>query len=1210
MLKNIRLHIEDDEQKQALLDDELAQHILTTQHKNINAFQRNIPSLLPLVKDSNLTTHSPFNNKFGEYNIVDFGIGRTLYGFHPKQEVHKQVEAFLAHAPNIDLDKASLGEQEDKAADIHPSTSLSATEGWKKFNQYQPAPNEIDCLVILGCGLAIHILELIKNRKIKYLLIYEPELQYFQCSTLLTSWDEIFELAKANNTQLFIQTEKDGRDLINDLKELKAHFTIDGFFLYQHYNHPVFDSLCHELTSRSWTDIERNGIHFSFNKGYNDYVPIWTPTIDINHSQDVQTNSPLLEKNLSALKKYFPAIYKEFKAYEPKVWLPIQNNNGEINLVKKDSLKAWYGDSPVQDCLLNFENFSQQPNKDGLVLGYSGTKLAHYVHYQFVKETEQLLEEAAEEVGNLPEEIASIIIFGIGVGYQVEAMLKKHKVEKLFLCEPNTDFFYASLFAIDWQFIFETLDKSKARIYFNIGDDGTNLFRDLLNQFHSIGPYILNNTYFYQSYYNASLNNAIAQLREQLQIVISMGEYFDHAYFGIEHTKEGFRRNYPVLTKKPASKLSYDDKEVPVFIVGNGPSLDLSIQAIKESREQVIIVSCGTALQALHRHGITPDFHAEIEQNRSSFDWATLIGDLDYLKHITLISCNGIHPDTGSLYKDVLIAFKEGESSTVSSLNILGKNHFEVLQHAFPTVSNFVTNIVSVIGFRHIYLMGVDLGFIDVKHHHSKSSGYYKEDGEETFDYTIKNNTSLIVPGNFRAKVNTKHEFKISRQIIEKVTYQKPKDQTFYNCSDGARIAGTSPLPIENLLIVSTAEQKRIALDKVLHSAFSTEFNQDFIANYETTYSHSLLLKEIGAFEKLLDRKITTRAQATQVINKQKEMLFASYKNGHSLLFYYLYGTVNYASAVMTKLSNCIGENQSDNDPLNSAAVMWINTLKKVSSICASVEANFDNSNYDRSAREHNLLKQESRGKTVLVLTNSNAFAASMLWLWEKHYASGFTLKIDSSLEGNHTAFDYVIYNFDESLDCQESWRDLTNNSRLPHLGKINTLLIVHGKNDLADLENQASSDEYSTLPIPSPNNSLKELNSPVVIANISMKVALMNEHAKIIIPKYAHIKSDLDSYSFFKFYDENKFVAYDLGHYIGLFAKNITKHDINTQSGTRPTKLNKGNIATCLCMNSISQETFARDLKNHNEKVPEIQNDSVFRGQILKARLLQPSNS
>ncbi|MDP5031020.1 6-hydroxymethylpterin diphosphokinase MptE-like protein, partial [Paraglaciecola sp.] len=677
MLKNIRLHLEKDEEKQQELEASLAKSILEAHHKNVNSFDRNIPSLSHYIKQPKLQNYSLFCNKFGEINIVDYGVGRTLYGFHPQQEVLEQVGDFNSHAPHFYLNTANT--QTQIKGELDPE-NFKSSEGYQYYIAQKPAPENIECLVVLGCGLGFHILELMQRKTINCLVIYEPELQYFQCSVLINKWSDIFDLAKQKGTKIFLQIEKDGRNLVDDINELVEHEKISHFFVYKHYNHPVFNSLVKDLRTKSWDELTENGLSFDFTENYLSYLPSWTSSLDVKRYKSCSKNDELFKRNLQAFQHYFPDIHKEYQEYQPKVWLPLQNEQGEINVVKADSLTAWYSNTPKNDCLINYENYNEQPHKDGLVLGYKGTKLAHYIHYQFVKETEELLAQAEDEVGALPENIASIIMFGLGVGYQLESLLANHTVEKLFLCEPNSDFFYASLFAIDWQSIFETVENSNARIYLNVGDDGTHLFRDLLRQFHSIGPYILNNTYFYQSYYNASLNTAIAQLREQLQIVISMGEYFDHAYYGIEHTKEGFRRNIPVLTKNPSSKLSYDDKEVPVFIVGNGPSLDLSIEAIKEWQEQAIIISCGTALQALHRNGITPDFHAEIEQNRSTYDWAVLIGDLEYLKKITLISCNGIHPDTCELYKDVLIAFKEGESSTVSALSVLGQQHFEVLQ--------------------------------------------------------------------------------------------------------------------------------------------------------------------------------------------------------------------------------------------------------------------------------------------------------------------------------------------------------------------------------------------------------------------------------------------------------------------------------------------------------------------------------------------------
>lgn len=1119
MLKNIRLHIEKDEQKQAELDQKLAKQILETHKSNINAFQRNIPTLLPYVQNTNLANYSLFINKYAENNIVDYGMGRTFYGFHPEQEVLEQLTRIEKHCPKIDfLAQTSVHEQEPVAA-----THISDFSSAKLINQQPPMPYEIECLVVLGCGLGIHLSHLLKRHKINNLLIYEPEMQYFQCSVMATSWQDIFALAKEQNTAIFLQLEKDGRDLIADINELIEHCAITNFHVYKHYNHQVFDSLYQDLIERSWKEIEDSGFKLKSQENYLDFLPSWTPNIDLSEHQLLTTPNEKLSKNLHAFKTFFPKIYNEYKNYRPQKWLPICNAAGEVNLVKIDSLDAWYGKSPKQDCILNFENFNEQPNKDGLMLGYNGTKLAHYIHYEFVKETEELLKQAEEEVGALPDKVPSIIMFGLGVGYQLETLLEKHTVEKLFICEPNPDFFYASLFAIDWQTIFDTVEKSQSRIYLNIGDDGTNLFRDLLSQFYAIGPYILNSTYFYQSYYNAALNSAISQLREQLQIVISMGEYFDHAYYGIAHTKEGMRRKFPLLSADPASKLSYDDKEVPIFIVGNGPSLDSSIEAIKEWQGQAIIVSCGTTLQALHRHGITPDFHAEIEQNRSTFDWAVLIGDLDYLKKITLVSCNGIHPDTCDLYKNVMIAFKEGESSTVSALNVLGRQNYTTLLNAFPTVSNFAIDLFSTIGFTSIYLIGVDLGFVDVKHHHSKSSGYYQEDGKETYDYSQSANTSLRVAGNFRPTVNTKHEFKVSRQVIEQVTAAKPRGQEFYNCSDGAKILGTLPLRPEELLIVATELTKQQAIEKLTGTIFSHENLDNYQIKFDALYSHQLLIEELGAMETLLTKKVIDKEDVGDVINKQKEMLFESYKNGHSLLFYYLYGTLNFANAVLTKLEvkNPLNEHElASINTFNTATEKWLATLTVIKNLLTVNERNdFDISAFNSNKRELKNLQYSCVESSLLVVTDSIEFKESLKLLLTTEFSWIKNLEVISAkqLETYAEVPDYVIYHLD----------NLTNTHLM---GRENTLICLS--------ENNEYPSEYVGITYLKTHNLQDELifNHPVFFARVALVGCLSGQKCDLIIAKYvAEMGADLDTpiegYS-------KDYVAFNNLFYISLFSQ------------------------------------------------------------------------
>lgn len=968
MLNNIQIHLASDESKQEQLEVEMAEVISANHRENINAFQRAIPSLVPYCLSAIENNFSVFANKFGEANIVDFGQGRTLYGLNPEQEISEQVENFVKFPLRVSFNNTPNILWESPAHE----KDFRALASYRTLIHRNPLPKDIDTLVIFGLGLGKHIEMLLAKTSPKNIVIYEPEIQFFKCSSMAISWKAILERAKANGIQLFLQLGKDGRDLITDMLELREHVDFNQFYVYQHYHHPVFDSLTKAITFESWQGLLKEGINFNIHQTTESFCPKWCVPVDLKEYLPCLPDDPFFIRNLNAFKKYFPVIYEEFKAFTPKIWIPVRAHSGDINLLNKENLAPWYSRFSRKECDENFKNFSNHPNKDGLVLGYSGEKLKHYAHYKFVKTTESLLSVAEDKSATLPSTIKSMIMFGLGVGYQLEQLLKKHDVEKLFICEPNRDFFYGSLFAIDWHEILHQIDQSNGRLYINIGDEGTMLFRDLLNQFYSIGPYILNHTYFYQSYYNAMLNQAIAQLREQLQLVISMGEYFDHAFYGIAHTKEGISRQYPLLTFEPAKKFNADESELPIVIVGNGPSLDHALVKIKEIRDNVILVSCGTALQVLHQNNISPDFHAEIEQNRTTFDWAARIGDFDFLKGISLLSCNGIHPDTCNLYKDVFIAFKEGESSTVSAMASFPKNAHEVLQFAFPTVTNFALNLFIKLGFKQVYLMGVDLGFKDQKTHHSKSSGYYDEQGNELYDYSEKNNMAIPIEGNFRSTVFTKNEFKLAKTIMEQSLASGKID--CYNCSDGAKILGAVPLALDSLLIAENKALRKVTIQKIKTKAFSSPVLNNGQSSFDIKFEHSRLMDEISAFKQ---RSLSSQSQLSpneleSLIVDLKRMLFASYEYGRSLLFYYLYGTTNYASALFSKLAFFDREEFEKFAP--DCVESWITFLDTAEKMLSKDSNSFDVSHSMRYIRALKVIKHRLHGKGIFVATNSSGF--------------------------------------------------------------------------------------------------------------------------------------------------------------------------------------------------------------------------------------------
>ena len=81
-------------------------------------------------------------------------------------------------------------------------------------------------------------------------------------------------------------------------------------------------------------------------------------------------------------------------------------------------------------------------------------------------------------------------------------------------------------------------------------------------------------------------------------------------------------------------------------------------------------------------------------------------------------------------------------------------------------MTNSALSNVLALGFKQIYLFGIDLGAKDPSSHHSKHSAYYRKDGEQIYQNFWKNMADYQVKGNFQDVVYTKHEFKFSAEVL------------------------------------------------------------------------------------------------------------------------------------------------------------------------------------------------------------------------------------------------------------------------------------------------------------------------------------------------------------------------------------------------------------------------------------------------------------
>ncbi len=383
--------------------------------------------------------------------------------------------------------------------------------------------------------------------------------------------------------------------------------------------------------------------------------------------------------------------------------------------------------------------------------------------------------------------IPMLLMVGLGFGIHLELLLERYEVQNLIILDVPA-FFRLSLYYLDWERLLQYYSKPGRSLNLIVHDklimeqNLDNAFQELLRTIQQLNPGV-----FYWGYYFEHLRyNPPMRLLEWFSSSPAFQElfhgYFDDELWSLRWTLEKFERKIP---------LYYPQKKVPAgsvaFVVGAGPSLDYAIDKIREYQDKAVIFSCGTAISALQRAGIVPDFHVEIERTKYTYD--TLLElDRDFLKQTRLIANNPLWTDCFKLFKKGYMFLKLNDTGAL----LLEPTGSPIIWHTGPTVTAAGVALAGEFGFEEVYLFGVDLGSKSLENHHSKLTSYYNP---KSFLSKSKIDFDLTVPGNFGGEVRTHRWFLNTKYGIEQTI--KKKGIKAYNTSDGAKIEGAVPLPIE-----------------------------------------------------------------------------------------------------------------------------------------------------------------------------------------------------------------------------------------------------------------------------------------------------------------------------------------------------------------------------------------------------------------------------
>lgn len=414
--------------------------------------------------------------------------------------------------------------------------------------------------------------------------------------------------------------------------------------------------------------------------------------------------------------------------------------------------------------------------------------------------------------------IPVLIVLGSGLGGHLDRLVLEYDVDYLVMMDTDEDAFRVSLFFQDYVRLSRLAMEKGTDLAFIVGPNVEHLTRGLMGVLRkSFPPFFVHGAaLFYAMPEGETLEAIKASITQTLwQIYFGLG-YFDDELISIRHTFRNLAARRPIY-----SRCRVVSPDAVAFIVGSGPSLDGLLPLLEKHRDKAVLFSCGTALGPLAHTGIVPDFHCEKERPGIVYDVLTRTVPEDFRRKVHLIGLNVVMPEVYELFGAGSMVMKESDtmSQVLQNLGLLP----QVPIDSQPTVTNMALSLALGLGFQRIYLFGVDMGYRDPEHHHSRHTAYLgklpTEQGELRRLLSKRPANDQPAPANFGGEAYANGILQLARLYMEATLRACPHAEV-YNLNDGVRIEGARPLQPQDFPDLAGAAGKTGMLESIA-TAFS-----------------------------------------------------------------------------------------------------------------------------------------------------------------------------------------------------------------------------------------------------------------------------------------------------------------------------------------------------------------------------------------------------
>jgi hypothetical protein len=501
-------------------------------------------------------------------------------------------------------------------------------------------------------------------------------------------------------------------------------------------------------------------------------------------------------KNLAFLEQRYPSLYKKI------VDLNLRFEVG----IEKEKYALEYKDNKYFDIVLSDGSFLYGRNTNTItneILNNLDTSPASSTFNTLHKDFKKLglVYEYANSIFDYIEEnktkeishnnIPKFIFLRTLLGLHIQKVINKLSVKECFIYESDLEIFRLSLFTTKY---FKIAEQTK--ITFCIAQDLESFKRDFYFFFNDNF-----NTNYSIKYYSFETT-----LLEHIQSIISTSQAnlldFARKLNIYSQIIDNINSSYMVIDFNNLKELFKDKK---VILLGSGPSLDDSIDWIKENQNKFIVLSVGANLKMLQTHNIKVDFICEIHPEKDILDNYKGL-DKDYFDDVIFLSSTQVPLEVFNFFnpKNIFLYLSNG----------FVKPHLGMIEK--PSVGNHIIDIALNFGSKEVYLMGLDFAFTKSGLTHSNLH-IHKTTVENMNNSDDMQEQTIYVKGNFEEIVQTNTLF---FSFLESASSSILKNSTsrVYNISNGAFIENTTPIRTKDIGVDSDYDKKELKtvfLDKL-----------------------------------------------------------------------------------------------------------------------------------------------------------------------------------------------------------------------------------------------------------------------------------------------------------------------------------------------------------------------------------------------------------